>query len=57
MMSLPRSSMLSFRQGLAESRHREVKGWLTTGVEGDTDAATHSQATLLGTGFRPSMAE
>jgi hypothetical protein len=49
--------MPSFRQGRAESRHREVKGRLTTGMEGDTDAATHSEEALLGTGFRQSLAE
>jgi hypothetical protein len=56
-VGLPQSSMPSFRQGRAESRHREVKGRLTTGMEGDTDAATHSEEALLGTGFRQSLAE
>ena len=49
--------MPSFRQGFAESSHREVKGGLSTGVEFDPDAATDSQAAVLGTGFRQSMAE
>ncbi len=54
---IPRVSMLSFRHGLAESSHREVKGGLSTGVECDPDAATDSQAAVLGTGFRQSLAE
>jgi len=49
--------MLSFRQGLAESSHREVNVRLATVAEWNSDAATDSQAALLGTGFRPSMAE
>ena len=32
-MGIPRVSMPSFRHGLAESSHREVKGRLSTGVE------------------------
>ena len=56
-VGIPRSSMPSFRQGLAESSHREVKGRLVTGAECDTDAATHISAAVLGTGFRQSLAE
>ncbi len=41
-VGIPRSSMLSFRQGWAESRHREVTGRLTTGAECNPDAATDS---------------
>ena len=54
---MPTLPKLSFRHGLAESSHREVKGGLSTGVECDPDAATDSQAAILGTGFRPSLAE
>ncbi len=49
--------MLSFRQGLAESSHREVNVRLATVAECNPDAATDSQAAVLGTGFRQSLAE
>jgi len=49
--------MPSFRQGLAESSHREVNGQRDTVAECTPDAATHSEAAILGTGFRQSLAE
>ena len=49
--------MPSFRHGWAESRHREVKGGLTTVAEYNTEATTYFEVAVLGTGFRQSLAE